>query len=54
MILCGQEQYSLKEVQEKFELEEGSTKAPLPDEDTMLDWATAMMEHKDPLLIQVD
>jgi hypothetical protein len=51
MILCGKERYSLKEVQEKFELEKGSTMARLPTEDTILDWATAMIEHKDPLLV---
>jgi hypothetical protein len=47
-IQCGNEDtYSLEELQVKFGLEGGSTNARLPDEDTMLSWAEAMINFNE-------
>lgn len=38
-VSCGSGTYSLNDLQEKFGLEEGSTNALLPDDETILQWA---------------
>lgn len=43
VIHCGDEEYDLEELPEKFGLEEGSTKSKFPDEATIVKWAQEMI-----------
>ena len=42
-IECQDNTFTLEEVQTKFGMEKGSSKAKLPDEEMMIDWAKEMM-----------
>jgi hypothetical protein len=46
MFYCGQDGYSLEEMQEQFGLEVGSSQADIPSEDDMVEWARAMLFDK--------
>lgn len=42
---CGNDAVLLSELQRRFGLESGSTGLPLPDDDSMLDWAKSLINH---------